>query len=346
MKKKLVWTLLLLIVVGGLIFFLIKKPKEEGIEETEEAVVEEVEEEEGGTEEEAKEEEEGTEEEVEESGEEYTGATDFSLFSTDKQILGEESESQFTIEGVEDNSRDGYHQITFTLTTEDEEEPFVTATYLSNTGVVRIDIQGIKGDSCGIGYQQEKRVDKDGVLRIYHNISSQADQELYDIGISKSTIFYLTSQQLGEGKWSIILQVKYPGSTDIDVDLGSEEFSKEDQSIQGVSADNGATISAYTYSGTSGLLKLVWSVTSTTENPIPSVTATYDEDENLVITFESLLMDRVASFADTLTLSSSITAEVVREGETSTYTVTGMEGVREYKLSASLSPNQVVLEIR
>jgi len=342
MKKKTIWILLFILIVGGVIFLLVRTPKEEMIEEEDDAVVEEVEEEEEEEEVDMEEEdEEGQEEESENVGE-----TDFSEFSSDVQVLGKESEATFTIDSIEDVSRDGFHQFTFTLLTEEEDEPFVTASYLTNQGVVRLDFQGIGGDNSGIGYQQERRVDEDGVLRIYHNISAQADQELYDIGVSGSTIFYLTSEQLEEGTWTVILQVKYPGSTDVDVDLGSEEFTEEVQSIEGVTAENGVTISSYTYSGTSGLLKLVWMVNSDVDNPIPSVTAQYNSEDDLVVTFESLSMDRVASFADTLTLPSSITAEVEREGETSTYTFTGMDGVREYKLSASLSPNQVVLEIR
>ena len=336
MKKKGVITILLLLAIGGLIFFLVRKPKEEvEVEENEDTQVEEVE---NG--------EEVVEEEVTEKEEyEYTGDADFTEFSSNKQVLGEETDAKFAIDELEDLSRDGFHQFTFTLTTEDEEEPFVTASYLSNSGVVRVDFQGISGDSTGIGYQQERRVDKEGVLRIYHNISADADQELYDIGVSKPTIFHLTSEQIEEGKWYVILQVKYPGAADVDVDLGSEDFSKEDQSIVGVTAEDGATISAYTYSGT-GLLKLVWTVTSQVDNPIPSVSATYNEDGELVVTFESLTTDRVAAFGDTLTLPSSIIAKVERVGDSSVYTFTGLKEVREYKLSASLSPNQVILEIR
>ncbi len=336
MKKKGVITILLLLAIGGLIFFLVRKPKEDvEVDENEDTQVEEVEN--GG--------EEVVEEEEPKEEYEYTGDADFTEFSSNKQVLGEETDAKFAIDELEDLSRDGFHQFTFTLTTEDEEEPFVTASYLSSSGVVRVDFQGISGDSTGIGYQQERRVDKEGVLRIYHNISADADQELYDIGVSKPTIFHLTSEQIEEGKWYVILQVKYPGAADVDVDLGSEDFSKDDQSIVGVTAEDGATISAYTYSGT-GLLKLVWTVTSQVDNPIPSVSATYNEDNELVVTFESLTTDRVAAFGDTLTLPSSIVAEVERVGDSSVYTFTGLKEVREYKLSASLSPNQVILEIR
>jgi hypothetical protein len=344
MKKKGVITILLLLVIGGLIFFLVRKPNEEvAVDENTDTPVGEVKDEEEAMPE-PKEEEPKVEEPKEE--EEYTGSTDFTEFSSDTQVLGKESEAKFAIEQLEDVSRDGFHQFTFTLTTEDEEEPFVTASYLSGSSVVRVDFQGISSDSTSIGYQEEKRVDKEGVLRIYHNISADADQELYDIGVSKSTIFRLTSEQIEEGKWFVILQVKYPGALDVDVDLGSEEFSKDEQSIVGVTAEDGATISAYTYSGGAGLLRLVWTVTSQVDNPIPSVSATYNEDNELVVAFDSLATDRVASFGDTLTLPASIIAEVERVGDSSVYTFTGLEEVREYKLSASLSPNQVILEIR
>jgi hypothetical protein len=336
MKKKGGITILLLLAIGGLIFFLVRRPKEEvAVDQSTDTSVEEV----------KKEEEVIPEEEEPEEEYQYSGDTDFTEFSSDTQVLGEESEAEFAIEELEDVSRDGFHQFTFTLTTESEEEPFVTASYLSNSNVVRVDFQGISSDSTGIGYQQERRIDQEGVLRIYHNISADADQELYDIGVSRSTIFYLTSEQIEEGKWYVILQVKYPGAADVDVDLGSEDFSEEDQSIVGVTAEDGATISAYSYSGT-GLLKLVWTVTSQADNPIPSVSATYNEDGELVVTFDSLTTDRVAAFGDILTLPSSIIAKVERVGDSSVYTFTGLEEVREYKLSASLSPNQVILEIR
>jgi|GEM_PF-1383017 len=341
MKKKGVTTILLLLVIGGLIFFLVRKPKEEvAVDESTNTPVEDVKKEEEAMPKEEEPKVEGPKEK------EYTGSTDFTEFSSDTQVLGQESEAKFAIEQLEDVSRDGFHQFTFTLTTEDKEEPFVAASYLSNSGVVRVDFQGISKDSTGIGYQQERRVDKEGVLRIYHNISADADQELYDIGVAKSTIFHLTSEQIEEGKWYVILQVKYPGAVDVEVDLGSEEFSKDDQSIVGVTAEDGATISAYSYSSGEGLLKLVWTVTSQVDNPIPSVSATYNENNELVVTFDSLTTDRVATLGDTLTLPSSIIAKVERIGDSSVYTFTGLDEVREYKLSASLSPNQVILEIR
>lgn len=329
MNKKFVWTLLLLIVIGVGIFFLTKKPKEEVIEENEDEIVEETDE----------------EEEVEEEPE-YTGNTDFTSFSTDTQTLGEQSEATFSIESLEHSSKDGYHEFLFTLNTEDEEEPYVIASYLSNMSVIRLDFQGISKDSTGIGYQQEQAINKEGITKIYHNISAQSDQELYDIGVSKSTIFHLSAEEISEGEWSIILKIKYPGEITKDIDLGNEEFSTEDQEIEGIGATENASITSYTYGTTGGILKLVWSVSGDGDNPIPSVTASYNDEDELVVTFPSLSIDRVSNISAGMTLPLGIIATPERSGEQSIYTFTGMEGKAEYRISASLSPNQVILEIK
>jgi hypothetical protein len=213
-------------------------------------------------------------------------------------------------------------------------------------GIIRMDFQGISKDSTGIGYQAEKSIDKDGVLRIYHNVSAQSDQELYDIGVTKSTPFKLSSESLEDGEWKVILQVKYPGEKSVDINLGIEEYTSFDQEIAGVGVNENASITSYTYGRPSGLLKLVWSVSADGDNPIPSVKASYNLENELVVTFESLVLDRVASFSESMSLSSGITATPERTGETSVYTFTGLGEKREFRLSASLSPNQVILEIK
>ena len=331
MSKKIIWIILLLVLVGGGVYLLTKGPKEEAVVEEEEEVVQE-----------------GEEEEDEEQEYEYTGDTDFSDFSTDTQTLGELSEAQFSIVSLQDESKDGYHEFVFTLRSEDDEEiePYVIASYIPNMGVVRLDLQGISRDSTGIGYQQERSIGKSGITRIYHNVSAQADQELYDIGVLRSTPFLLSSQQNENDEWEITLKVKYPGESTVDIDLGLEEYTTMDQEIAGIGASENASIISYTYGRPSGLLKLVWSVGGDGESPIPSVSASYNLDNELVVVFESLSIDRVASFAKTMNLPSGISGKSEREGEKSTYTFGNLGGRREYRLSASLSPNQVVLEIR
>lgn len=219
MKKKTIWILLLLIIVGAVVFFLVSRAGEDEIEETDEEVVEEMED----TDEEDR---------VEREPYEYTGDTDFSAFSSETQVVGQESEATFILAGVLESQRDGYHEFVFSLLTEDEQEPYVTASYISALGVVRMDFRGIETDRSEIGYQQERPINQDGVLRIYRNISGQEGREFYDIGVARPTIFYLSLEEGQEDQWVVTLQVKYPGDVDLDIDLGSQEFSKEEQSIQ------------------------------------------------------------------------------------------------------------------
>lgn len=325
MNKRFIWTIIFLLIIGGAIYFLLRDKKVEEEVETEETQVQ---------------------DEQPFVEYEYDGDTDFSTFSTEEQTVGEESEAEFAITNLENTSEDGYHEFVFTLESEQDDQPFVTAKYMPSTGVIRLDFQGISGDDTGIGYQQEERIDENGILRIYHNVSAQQDQELYDIGVSKKTPFKLITESQEDGKWSVILQIKYPGETSLDADFGSDEFSAEDQSILGLGAEQGASIISYTYGNPGGILKMIWNVSSDGDNPIPSVEASYNEDGDLIVTFESLEIDRVANFSETLTLSSGITATPERTGETTVYRFTGMSEDSEFRLSASLSPNQVILEIR
>ena len=337
MNKKFIWFLLVIIVLGGVIFFVLRRPTED-VEDFDEDIDEEV-----------------VQEQEEDTEYEYTGDTDFSSFSTDQQVVGEISENTFSIRGVEDSRGDGYHKFVFELRQEELDEdlemgdigPLVTATYLSNLGSIRMEFQNIETDNSGIGYQQERRVDRDGVLRIYHNISTEADQEIYDIGVSRSTPFELTAVYLEEDIWEVVLRVKYPGDLEVDIDLGSEEFSREDQSIDGAGLEESASIDAYTFGRPTGLLKLVWTVNAQGGNPIPNVSASFNEEGDLVVVFNELFVDRVAgSITEEMILPSGITVVAERESGTSTYVFSRISSESEYRLSASLSPNQVVLEIR
>lgn len=331
MNKKLIWWIIILLVIGGVGTYILFKQFSKGDEQKDTEI---------------EEQEEDREEDPVEEKDEGGTTFDFSNFSSETQTLGRKTEVTYSIESVTESSKDGYHEFTFLLKSSKEEEPFVTASYISLMGVVRLDFQGISKDSTGIGYQQEKSIEKNGVARIYHNVSSQADQELYDIGVTKSTVFQLLSKSLEDGKWNVILRVKYPGESSSKVDLGSESYSTMDQEIEGISSKENASITSYTYGNPSGMLKMVWSVSGEGDSPIPEVKASYNEANELVVTFTSLSIDRVANFSKSLTLSSSITADITRDGNKSTYVFKGLSSKRDYKLSASVSPNQVVLEIK
>lgn len=323
--KKIIFIIVILLLLGAGAYFIFKKPKVEDTNNTDTTIEEEQDTE---TKEEEK------EEVIIQEEEDFTG------FSDDEQVIGVATEDLFNIESITDESKTGYHRFSFNLSTTGTDDPYVTAKYNSSTGVIRVELNSIDSDKSGIGYQKDRAINKEGIIRLYHAVTSTADKEIYDIGLAKSTIFKLYKQS-GDGQLKVILDVKYPGEVTSTIDLGSTEFSTDLQDISGIA---NATIKSYSYSSSGGILKFVWSVTAEGENPIPSVTGEYLDDNTLSIKFTSLTLDRVVNAASSLTLPTGITIDSSKEGSASIYNfIVGSK--KEYKLSATTSPNQVILEI-
>lgn len=320
--KKILFILVILLLLGAGAYFIFKKPKVEDTNTTDTNV----------------EEEQDTEVEEEEVIIEEEG--DFTGFSDDDQVIGVATEDLFNIASITDESKTGYHRFSFNLTTTGTDDPYVTAKYNSSTGVIRVELYSIDEDDSGIGFQKERAINKEGIIRLYHAVTSVENKVIYDIGLAKSTIFKLYKES-GDGQLKVILDVKYPGEVTSTVDLGSTEFSTDLQDISGIA---NATIKSYSYSSSGGILKFVWSVTADGENPIPSTTGEYLDNETLSIKFTSLTLDRVLNAAGSLALPAGITIDSSKEGSASIYNfIVGSK--KEYKLSATTSPNQVILEI-
>jgi hypothetical protein len=336
MKKKYLKIFLLLLIVGGSTLFLTGCSSKDDVEYDESKVkiidLDEDEEEEI---------EESEQEEVEEEEEEDTN-TDYSNFSRDRQVVGEESETEYTMTSLTDESMSGYHRFTFTLEAKDDGEdlPYVIVDYRSTLGSIRVDLNGVTTDNSGIAYQGSRSVNKEGIARIYHNISSDQSEELYDIGVAESTPFYLYSEEVSDWNWNIVVDVKHPGESDLDIDLGSSEFSTDDQSIVGSVASEGAAVRGYSYSVTGGNLVFIWAVSGSTAKPIPSVSASLGSDGILDVEFESLTSDKVSSAVSSISLPSGI---IFTYSEGAYHFEIGANS--EFKLSASTSPNQVELAI-
>ncbi len=329
--KKIIWYLILPLIVGLSIYLIFFKQKAVDTPQDQDPDTQ--------TSQEA--EEETSEEEEEEVNEVDT----ISGFSEDDQTVGEESSAKFTIDEISNASHTGYHAFVFVLSSTSEEAPYVNASYKSNLGVIRVDFNQIEDDNSGLGYQKEVSINKDGITRLYHNVSSDQTEELYDIGVSKQTPFKLVSEE-DDNSWIITIYVQYPGETsDSDTDAGSTEFSTQAQSITGVDASKGATISSYTYGISGGVLKFVWNVSSTDANPIPSVNAEYDSENHLVVRFTSLKTDKVYLAVDGISLPGNLAMQTEKPGDATIYTISGFSSAQEYKLSAGTSPNQVILEI-
>ena len=319
--KKILFILVILLLLGAGAYFIFKKPKVEDTNIPDTTIEEE------------------SDTEIEEE-EVVTETEDFTGFSTKDQTIGVATEDLFTIESITDESKTGYHRFSFNLSTTGTDDPYVTAKYNSSTGVIRVELNSIETDKSGIGFQKERAINKEGVIRLYHAVTSVEDKVIYDIGLAKSTVFKLYKQS-GDGRLVVILDVKYPGEVTSEIDLGSTEFSTTAQDISGIA---NATVKSYSYSSSGGILKFAWSVTADGENPIPSVTAEYLDNETLSIKFTSLTLDRVVNAAGSLSLPAGITIDSSKEGSASIYNfIVGSKKV--YKLSATTSPNQVILEI-
>ena len=269
-------------------------------------------------------------------------SADYSNFSRDQQMVGEENENEYSLLSLTDEELTGYHRFTFVMEAKENatELPYIDVEYKSSLGSIRVDLNGTS-DASGIAYQGSRSINKEGITRIYHNISSDQTEELYDIGVSESTPFYLHYEEISEGKWNVILDVKYPGESDLDIDLGSTDLSGEKQSIAGSTADDGAAVTGYSYSMSGSRLVFVWTVTGSSSKPIPSVSAELREDGILDVEFESLSYDKVSGTVDSIELPGQI--GLTYSNGAYHFEVSADD---EFKLSASTSPNQVELTIQ
>jgi len=340
MIKKIIWFLVLPLIIGVSIYFIFfnKKPvtnNQDTNKETNQTQTDDTD---------TTDEDEDTDTDNTSSNEGTT--TPLTGFSTESQTEGVASESKFTIEDVTNTARTGYHEFTFSLSSTGTDDPYVIATYRSDLGVIRIDLNQIEKDNSDIGYQKAVAINKEGISQLYHNVSSDQTEEIYDIGVSKSTAFKITTAKMSDG-WDIIVGVQYPGVVSTEnLDLGSKEFGKTAQAIMGVDATKGSTLASYTYGSTSGVFKFVWNVSSSDTNPIPSVSAAYNAEHHLVVTFGSVKTDKVYLAVDGIDLPGVLAMQTERSGEKSIYTFYGLTEDVDYKLSAGLSPNQVIVEIK
>jgi len=341
MKKSLVYLLILLLLVGGLVTYIVLRNKnKDGVEKEDsrkESVVETV----------GRDDEEEAEKKVEKVEKKTTpkkeSNTDFSTYSSKKQEVGEVVEDDmFTLKEIVDTERDGYHEFVFSL--EGPSKPHAVAYYSASSGVIKVELSNVEKDNSGIGYQRERSINKEGVIRLYHNVSGSQKKSFYDIGLSQSTVFKLDVEESSDEKWDITLNVKYPGEKEGLENLGSTEFSSKEQTIAGVGAEKKASINSFEYGASGGVLKFVLGVSAEGDNPIPSVKAEYNDDGDLVVTFDSLSLDRVGGSSATYDLPLGITLNTSRSGSTSVFTF--VDAGSEYRLSANLSPNQVIIEIK
>lgn len=270
-------------------------------------------------------------------------------FTKTKQVLGEVSEYEYTLESIEESKGEGYHEFLFTLssTTLEATTPLFTVEPMLDKGLIKVTISNVFSDSTGLTHQEGILVDLGAISGIYRSITSLENTRIYDIGILANNPFKLDLQSSEEGKWVFSVKVAYDNQyTPPTLDLGSEEFSSEVQSIEGVTSREGAKVTSYSYSVSGSVLKFTFVVGSGASNPIPSVNAAYDGEGLLNVTFESLESDKVSTWGNEISLPSGVKVFVSRKAESSLYRFGGISGTKPFKLSATQGPNQVIVEIQ
>jgi hypothetical protein len=353
-KKSSPWLiyLLILLILGGIVYgvyYFVTNNSNKAAEE-EDVTVTDLDEDEEETEEEPEEE----PEEEEETTEEETETPDLANFSENQQTVGaSDNDSEYTLRSVSNSPEsDDFHRFVFTFSSDETDAvPYVVATYKSSLGAINVDLNGTTKDESGLGYQKSISIDRDGIVRLYHNVSSDQTEELYDIGVTESTPFYLYFEQTAtlaeaqEAVWEVTVDVQYPGESEVESDLGSDEFSDSVQTIDGANKGDGAKVSSYSYSASGGVLSIIFTVSGNSSNPIPSATVGYDGSADLVLRFTSVVSDAIAKTDPSVDLPGgiSMTAEM-EDSDTSIYYFEGMDN--EFRLSGTTNPNQVVLEIK
>lgn len=202
-----------------------KKQEQEVVEEKKEDVVEQ-------------------EDEKEEVEQESVTTGDFSKFSNKNQQIGNVGDDVYTIFSFSEKAMEGFHRFVFEIE-ESDNLPNVVASYRAEIGAVRLVFKEIEEDNSGLGYQKSHDINKEGVVRVFHNVSPNEREEVYDIGVAKSTEFLLYSEKIEDENWKIHLDVRYPGEVEVEIDKGSEEFGQEEQEIQGATSSEGARITNY-----------------------------------------------------------------------------------------------------
>ena len=269
-------------------------------------------------------------------------------FTKVKQSLGESSDFEYTIESIESVKKEGYQEFLFDMSSSEEDvvTPLFVVEPLLDKGVLRVTIKNIFEDNTGITHSEGIKIDTGAITGIYRVITSLENTRIYDIGILANNPFKLELKENDTNNWTFSVKVAYDTKyTAPTVDYGSTEFSSDAQSIEGMTSEEGAKITTYSYSTSGGILKFMLAVASGASNPIPSVNAQYDEEGMLIVTFDSLESDKVPTWGSSISLPSGVTAFVSRSGESSVYKFGGISGKKPFKLSATQSPNQVLVEI-
>ena len=339
MKKRLYVYILVLILSSVLLSGCTKKESEETDTQTDTSVTEQ---------EEIEEEKPEEEKPVEEKEESPQDSGNLEGFGKEKVVLGQASEFEYTLDSIEAKEGEGYYEFTFKISSSQEGAvaPLFTVTPLLSKGVFRVSLTNIFDDNSTITHSKGVAINKGAITALTRIVTDSDTTRGYDIGVQGNNQFKVDMQQEGDSVWIFSVKVSYDTNYSAPViDFGSTEFSSEPQKIEGVTSQQGAKIVDYSYIYSSGILKFSLEVASGASNPIPSLTAQYNDEGVLVVTFPSLEQDKVSQWGSVINLPSGVNVEISRTGQESVYMFNGISDKKPFRIGASQSPNLVNIEI-
>ena len=339
MKKRLYVYILVLILSSVLLSGCTKKESEETDTKTDTSVTEQ---------EETEEEKPAEEKPVEEKEESPQDSSSLEGFGKEKVVLGQASDFEYTLDSIETKEGEGYYEFTFKISSSQEGAvtPLFTVTPLPSKGVFRVSLTNIFDDNSTITHSKGVTINKGAITALTRIVTDSDTTRGYDIGVQGNNQFKVDVTEEGSSTWVFSIKVSYDTNyTAPVIDFGSTEFSSEPQKIEGVTSQQGAKIVDYSYIYSSGILKFSLEVASGASNPIPSLTAQYNDEGVLVVTFPSLEQDKVSQWGSVINLPAGVKVEISRTGQESVYMFSGINNRKPFRISASQSPNLVNIEI-
>lgn len=339
MKKRLYVYILVLILSSVLLSGCTKKESEETDTKTDTSVTEQ---------EETEEEKPAEEKPVEEKEESPQDSSSLEGFGKEKVVLGQASDFEYTLDSIETKEGEGYYEFTFKISSSQEGAvtPLFTVTPLPSKGVFRVSLTNIFDDNSTITHSKGVAINKGAITALTRIVTDSDTTRGYDIGVQGNNQFKVDVTEEGSSTWVFSIKVSYDTNyTAPVIDFGSTEFSSEPQKIEGVTSQQGAKITDYSYIYSGGILKFSLEVASGASNPIPSLTAQYNDEGVLAVNFPSLEQDKVSQWGSVINLPAGVKVEISRTGQESVYMFSGINNRKPFRISASQSPNLVNIEI-
>jgi hypothetical protein len=334
MKKRLYVYILVLILSSVLLSGCTKEESEDTDTQTDTSVTEQ--------------QEKGEEKPAEEKEESSQDSGNLEGFGKEEVVLGQASDFEYILDSIEAKEGEEYYEFTFKISSSQEGAvtPLFTVTPLPSKGVFRVSLTNIFDDNSTITHSKGVTIDKGAITALTRIVTDSDTTRGYDIGVQGNNQFKVDMQQEGDSVWIFSVKVSYDTNYSAPTtDFGSTEFSSEPQKIEGVTSQQGAKIVDYSYIYSSGILKFSLEVASGASNPIPSLTAQYNDEGVLIVNFPSLEQDKVSQWGSVINLPAGVKVEISRTGQESVYMFSGINNRKPFRISASQSPNLVNIEI-